>query len=232
MNFYHPSFQLNPEEYSYIISIGNKCLSRMALNDLGLAKASFPFDYIPISPFLILKYMQDQSGFLPELPYQDRNADGVWFGHFDLTPEGRPELEAKFKRRFERLKEVLASGQKVLFLYTSESDTYNEMGSRLSKGENYICIKQLVSYIHYTYPASNFDVLCIHTNDERPNEIVNGSNIYNLTVYVSGQHLSANMETHVHQTIAPYRLMVTKLLKAVFLELTQEDIDLLKNFQP
>lgn len=231
MNFYLPTVHIDPALYSHFISLGSKCLSRMALNDLGLAKASFPFDYVPISPYLILKYLQDESGFLPEQLGQDRNADGVWFGHFDITPEGRADLEETFRRRFARLREVLTSGEKILFMYTTESDIYNEFYSRLNKGENFIFLKQLMKYIQETFPTSNFDVLCVHTNDERPNEIVNGSNIYNFTVYVSNEHLSTNMETHVHTTVAPYRLLVTKFLKAIFSELTQEDIEMLQNFQ-
>lgn len=216
MNFQVPTFNLDPNTYAHIISIGNKCISRMALDELKLSKWSFPFDFIPTSPELILKYLQDSSDFLPEHPGQDRNKDAVWFGHFDLSPQGRSDLYNKFQRRFERFKTAFRSGERILLLYTSEADVYNEMMSRVNQGINYIYIKKLIRYLQQTFPSANFDVLCIHTNDERPHEQVEKTMIYNATIYVAPQHLSLNMETHVSSTIDPYRKTVTYLLQMIF----------------
>lgn len=216
MNFQDPTFHIDPTTYTHIISIGNKCISRMALDELKLSKWSFPFDFIPTSPELILKYLQDFTDFLPEHPGKDRNKDAVWFGHFDLSPQGRSDLLDKFKRRFDRFRTVFSTGGRVLLLYTSEADVYNEMMSRVNQGINYIFIKELVRYLQRTFPTSNFDVLCIHTNDERPHEQVGKTMIYNATIYVAPQHLSLNMETHVSSTIDPYRKTTTHLLRLIF----------------
>jgi len=210
-------FRINTGYYQHMISIGNKCISRIALDSLGLSKSSFPFDWVPTQPGLILKYlMNNASDFLPEKPSMDRNKDDVWFGHFDLRAVARKDLEDKFARRFERLKQCLSAGEKILFVYTTESDVYNEMKSRENKVENYNQIKNLVRYLHTTYPKAVFDVLCIHTNDEVPCEQIGNTQILNTTVYVAPEHLSMNMETHVHATVSPYRDLVTKVLKEIF----------------
>lgn len=52
------------EQLDEIISIGNKCPTAMILRDLKIYKESYPFDYIPTTPRLILKYMKDQNEFL------------------------------------------------------------------------------------------------------------------------------------------------------------------------
>jgi hypothetical protein len=192
------------------------------LDNLQISKESFPFDWIPTQPHLVIKYIQNKSISLPDTPCKDRNEDNVWFGHFDLNPESRQELEDKFVRRFQRFFDRLNSGDKILLFYTSEADVYNEMGSLINKGLNYINVKNLVKILQQQFPSSNFDVLYINTNDERPNERIGRTTIYNLTVYVDSKYISLNMETHVDYVIDPYRRLVELAFKILFFGKKQE----------
>ena len=54
----------------------------MILRELNIYKESFPFDYIPTTPHLILKYLQKQDDFYPEKGVV-RTRDQVWFGHYE-----------------------------------------------------------------------------------------------------------------------------------------------------
>lgn len=211
-----PEFKINTDDYKHFISIGNKCLSRMVLDKYKLSNASYPFDWVPTQPHLIIKYLQDHTNYLPDKPFFTRNKDNVWFGHFDLSKINRKELEDKFNRRFNRFKDTLKNGEKILFLYTTEADIYNELGSLVHKDLNYINLKVLIKYLQSSYPKSNFDLLCIHTNDERPCENINNTTIYNYTVYVPIENLSLSMETHTNDVIQPYRKMVEESAKLIF----------------
>ena len=84
MNYLKPDKFVDHREYDYIVSIGNKCPTRMILSKLNIYKESFPFDSIPTTPFLILKYLQNQEDFYPEKNVV-RTKDNVWFGHFDIN---------------------------------------------------------------------------------------------------------------------------------------------------
>ena len=84
MNYLKPTKFLNFNEYECIVSIGNKCPTAMILKKLNMYKESFPFDYIPTTPCLILKYLQNQIDFYPNKNVVRTN-DNVWFGHFDIN---------------------------------------------------------------------------------------------------------------------------------------------------
>ena len=207
---------LNRNDYCEFVSIGNKCLSRIALENNKMTTHSFPFDYVPTTPALVLRYLCNQKDFLPKDVCVDRNADGVWFGHFDLSQNSRSTLEETFSRRFKRLFDLFASGRKFCLLYTTEADVYNEMNNHIDKCVNYIFIRDIVGMIKRTFPNASFDVVAIHTNDIRMHETIDGVNIYNYTVLVSNKHISLNMETHVESTIKPYRDIVTELVGKIF----------------
>jgi hypothetical protein len=66
----------------------------MILRELNIYKESFPFDYIPTTPKLILKYLKNKNDFFPE---QNTiiNKDGVWFGHFDFINNAKRTFFAR-----------------------------------------------------------------------------------------------------------------------------------------
>ena len=125
MNYLQPTQFVDFNEYEYIVSFGNKCPTAMILKELNIYSVSFPFDYIPTTPELILKYLQSQDEFYPTKNVV-RTKDDVWFGHFDINDKYNETIE-KFKRRFARLFDILQNKKKILFVYTSEADIYNDV---------------------------------------------------------------------------------------------------------
>jgi len=92
MNYLRPKQFINFNEYDYIVSIGNKCPTAMILTELNIYKESFPFDYIPTTPKLILKYLKNNTEFFPQ-KNQILNIDNVWFGHFNLDEKYDETIE-------------------------------------------------------------------------------------------------------------------------------------------
>ena len=199
---------LNINDYEYIVSIGNKCPTAMILKKLNLYKESFPFDSIPISPFLINKYLKTQEDFYPK-KNSVCNDDGVWFGHFSIDKDYTNTIQT-FKRRFERLFDILQNKKKILFVYTSEADIYNEGNNRYN--DNYAEIQKMADYIINTYNYSQFKILCIHTNKS----FSDTNNIINYTINVAHEFLSDDASTHVEKTTSTYRNTLYNLCKEIF----------------
>jgi hypothetical protein len=208
MEYTPPQTHIDIREYEYIVSIGNKCPTTMILRELNLYKESFPFDYIPTTPALILKYLQNTKDFFPEKDVV-RTKDGVWFGHYNISNEYETTITT-FQRRFQRLFEILHQKKKILFVYTSEADVYNEMGNRYN--DNYASLNAIVDYIQTTYKYTNFKILAVHTNKSYENT----ENILNYTIHVPSQYLSDTMSTHVPEVWNTYRDILKELLKTIF----------------
>jgi hypothetical protein len=124
---------IDSSKYDAIVSIGNKCPTAMILRDLGVYRESFPFDYVPTTPKLILKYLKNSLLFYPAKG-EIRTVDNVWFGHFDVNNNYYSVVES-FNKRFDRLFHLLHNKRKILFVYTAEADIYNEMNNRYN--DNY-----------------------------------------------------------------------------------------------
>ena len=208
MNYLQPTQFVDFNEYEYIVSFGNKCPTAMILKELNIYSVSFPFDYIPTTPELILKYLQSQDEFYPTKNVV-RTKDDVWFGHFDINDKYNETIE-KFKRRFARLFDILQNKKKILFVYTSEADIYNEMNNRYN--DNYSQLAKIVEYLIKTYEYDNFKILCIHTNKT----FIDTNNILNYTINVPNNYLSDDMSTHTGETWDPYRNVLKNLLKEIF----------------
>ena len=208
MNYIKPSVFININDYDYIVSIGNKCPTAMILRDLNLYKESFPFDYIPTTPKLILKYIQDTTDFFP-VKNIVRTIDDVWFGHFNIDDRYEETMEA-FQRRFTRLLDILNNKKRILFVYTSEADIYNEMGNRYN--DNYAELCNIAEFIEQKYNYDNFTILAIHTNKYYDNT----KNIINYTINIPQEYLSDDMSTHTDQTTSPYRNILRTLIKSIF----------------
>jgi hypothetical protein len=213
MNFIRPSTFIDINEYDYIVSIGNKCPTAMILRDLNIYKESFPFDYIPTTPSLILKYLDDQTDFYPK-KNTILNKDKVWFGHFDIN-EKYEETIKTFRRRFDRLFEALRNNKKILFVYTSEADIYNEMNNRYNN--NYDDLTRIISYIIDKYDYHTFTVAAIHTNKE----FINTRNLINYTITVPEKYLSDDKSTHTSEIWTEYRSILKSLFKEIFLLMRQ-----------
>jgi hypothetical protein len=181
----------------------------MILRELGVYRESFPFDYVPTTPSLILKYLKD-----PLLSYPGKGdlvtQDGVWFGHYDTFDEYGKTVEA-FKRRFDRLFTLLCKKKRILFVYTAEADIYNELRNRYR--DNYQSLKDLCKYIETTYEYTDFKLLAIHTN----NQFESDDMIINYTIKVPDHFLSENKETNIPEVFVPYRDILKSLFKKIFL---------------
>lgn len=210
MNYGEIHTHIHSSEYDAIVSIGNKCPTAMILRDLGIYKESFPFDYVPTTPALILKYLKSPYEFYPGKG-QVYTADGLWFGHFDLHSKYDLTVEA-FKRRFDRLFFLLQERKRILFVYTSEADIYNEMNNRYN--DNYGDLLKLRRWLIETYPSTDFLILAIHTNKFFPND----TKIINYTITVDQKYLSDNKETNIPEVFEPYRNVLKSLLSKIFLD--------------
>ncbi len=208
MNYLTPTKFIDINDYEYVVSIGNKCPTSMILRELNIYKESFPFDYIPTTPCLILKYLENQEEFYPSKNVV-RTKDDVWFGHFDINDKYDETIET-FNRRFKRLFEILENKKKILFVYTTEADIYNEMNNRYN--DNYNELSKIVEYIIQTYKYDDFRVLCIHTNKS----FNDTKNIINFTINVTENYLSDDMSSHTPNTTSLYRNTVKNILKEIF----------------
>lgn len=207
MNFNKTDSTIHVSDYDCVVSIGNKCPTAMILRELQVYRESYPFDFIPTTPKLILKYFQDQTDFYPK-KHMVRTKDDVWFGHFDLETQYEDTLQ-KLKRRFNRLFTSLENKQKILFVYTSEADIYNEMGNRYH--DNYKDLCNLMEYIVIKYNYEDCDLLAIHVNKSYENT----KHIMNYTINVPEKYLSNDMSTHTSETCTIYRSVLKELLKKV-----------------
>lgn len=209
MNFIAPTVKINVKEYKHIISLGNRCPTAISLRDININRQAFPFDYITSTPALVLKYLKDQSDFFPERG-QKRNKDGCWFGHFDTTAKIDETIET-FKKRFERLFGALNNKEKILFVYSSEADIYNEFNNRYN--DNYQELLNIVSYLKEKYNYNDFTIVAAHVN-----KIYKDSeNIVNLTINVPEKYFSDDLSTYGPDTYNPYRRTLTQLFKEVFI---------------
>lgn len=209
MEYIHPSEKLNPADYECIVSFGNKCPTAMTLKDLRCYKESFPFDSIPTTPGLILKYLKDRTDFFPE-PNQIRNKDGVWFGHFNTDPNNYDATVQTFTRRFGRLFSDLENKKRILFVYTSEADVYNEMGNMYL--DNYGTLCEIRDYLRQTYAYDNFSILAIHINKT----YIDKDCMINYRINVPERYLSNDMRTHVDEVTTEYRRVLKLLMQEIF----------------
>jgi hypothetical protein len=198
---------INRNDYDAIVSIGNKCPTTDTLRSLQLYNESFPFDYVPTTPQLILKYLKDRHDFFP-VRHCERNEDDVWFGHFDIN-DHYDETITTFHRRFDRLIKLLENKKKVLFVYTSEADVYNEMGNRYHDNYNELCL--IREYVKTNY-HDRFTILAIHTNKV----YANTPHIVNYTIRVEETYLSDDMSTHIHEVVTLYRDTLKRLIRDIF----------------
>jgi len=206
MDYLKPTTHINIYDYDHVVSIGNKCITTSILRELNVYKESFPFDYIPTTPWIILKYLKNPDDFFPK-KNSVLNNDGVWFGHWNLDDKYEETIQS-FQRRFQRLYEILQNKKRVLFVYTSEADIYNEFGNRYN--DNYSELCNIREFIKNTY-HNNFTILAIHINKTYEN----AENIINYTINVPSIYLSDDKSTHNDQTCNEHKRVLNLLMKEI-----------------
>lgn len=157
---------INWTEYDEFISLGGNCPSAMTLQSLNLRKNAYPFDWCPTTPQLILKYIQDNISYYPE-PGQEYNKDGCWFGHFYYNyGNDFANMVSIIQRRFERFDQKMKEGKKILFLYQSEGDIYNQLNK--TNIDTFEGLVQLRDYLIQKYNHNNFTIAAIFVNKWYP----------------------------------------------------------------
>lgn len=106
-----------------------------------------------------VKYLKNSDSFYPK-KNNVYNGDNVWFGHFNVTDCYENTIKT-FRRRFDRLYEALKK-KKILFVYTSGGDIFNELDNRSHDNYNSLC--KLAKFIETTYKNTNFKIAAIHIN--------------------------------------------------------------------
>jgi hypothetical protein len=152
--------------------------------------------------------MKDPSDFYPEKE-NILNKDWVWVGHYNVW-DGYEDTIKGFREQFEYLISLLKEKKRLLFVYTSEADVYNEFNCRYR--DNFNDLKNLRDYIRERYDYTNFTILVIHTNkifDFEPNFI-------QYTINVDQKYLSDNGETHIKEIFNPYRNALKSILTKIF----------------
>ena len=170
----------------------------MSLKELNIYKESFPFDSISTTPALILKYLKNQDDFYPGKNIVITK-DNVNFCHFDINSKYTETIET-LKRRFMRLFDILQNNKKILFVYTSEADIYNEQNNRYN--DNYNSLNEIVKYIIETYKYNK--------------SFEDTENIINFTINVPDNYMSNDGSTRQTYIIYPYRRTLTNFLKEIF----------------
>lgn len=205
-----PICHINVANYDAIISFGNKCPTATILRDLKIYKESYPFDYIPTTAEHIYKYIVDNTDFYP-IRGSVLNKDNIWFGNFNIEDDYDNIINI-FKRRFTRLYNNLGSKKRILFVYTSEGDCWNELGNRDTN--NYAALCKIRDYIREKYKYDDFLILAVHTNKE----FTDVANIINYTIKVDTKYITNDMDIFIKNGgMDLYRETLRTLFKAIFI---------------
>ena len=207
---------IDVKKYDYFISIGDKCPTAETLKYLGLRKVSFPFDYIPSKPSLILKYLiNGLNDFFPDPQTSNEqfayNKDGIYFEHFDFSEDEYSNTVDMFTKRYKRLNEIFKQKKEtILFVYTEEGSIYNNLNKQYDN--NYNDILEIRNYLINNFNYTNFDILVISNNKIYNDEM----NIINFNINIDEEYFSNDLSTH--NIVYPiYRPLLVEMMKKIFL---------------
>ena len=132
--------------FEFYISLGLNCCNGLAFRQLELIKNSLPFDSVVSNPDIILDCFKNNFenflNFEHNGNYLDKNLEsffkdighnviqkrtnryGIFFNHY--IDKNEEEIKEIFKRRIDRLYEILKSDKKILFVYSTELCIYSK----------------------------------------------------------------------------------------------------------
>lgn len=165
---------IHDQRFDKIVSLGTDCTVGLAFKALEVKAETYPFDWI------VNHHRWLRAQFEQRLPWQidgdalevqdpaspqilADEAAGAYYYH-DFTAdrpvaEQLPEIQAKYRRRADRLNDLLDSGRRVLFLRTArENSRYPEpvgAGTSAQLGE-------LAEIIEARYPNADFHLLMLY----------------------------------------------------------------------
>lgn len=163
------------EQFDKIVSLGTDCTVGLAFKARNVKAETYPFDWI------VGHYRWVRSQFEQRVPwhidgdalevYDPANphilgddAAGAYYYH-DFTADRPvsdqlPEVQAKYRRRADRLNQLLDSGQRVLFVRTHlQNSRYPEEVS----GGKTAQIDELAGVIEGRYPNADFRILMLYS---------------------------------------------------------------------
>lgn len=203
--------------YDDYISLGNKCITTMALKHLGLKKKSYPFDYISTHPTTILELLKNNfKNFYPlDLPENYVNGHyknycrpiGIEFEHFNKNSHA--ENHEMFNRRIKRLYDTIKSDQTILFIYTTEAYIFHKE-FREKEQEHYTDLLNIIKFFKKSNPKFKFHVMAIHTNVKHKNNV---KELTNLTIECEKEFISDKAESHIEPIVSTYRSFVTQVIR-------------------
>lgn len=161
--------QAKVEKFDEIVSLGGRCQVAWQLENNGLRKYAYPFDWFTtLFPSLISFIEHNGQNFLdldkiqivgayPGDPLRLEVVDTLYgivsYHDFLSDPfmQNYTDIKNKYDRRIERFFKLLHSKKRVLFV---------RQGS--TKAE----IEELSSFIHQLYPQLNYKILAVHDSEE------------------------------------------------------------------
>jgi len=221
------------------VSLGSNCCPSLSLKDLGLKKATLPFDWIPTTLKIVIDCLETDfvdynklgnfeiiPDFNDELykfrmsnnPHFDSNYInyyGNWFVH-DLKLS-QTELIKQNTRRCDRFIELLNSPEELIFIYTNEEAIYiNEYLDRQPCYYNDLITIQNI--IINKFGKTNFKILAFFIDSNRERDYFNKTfkNTNHIICYpVNWKNFSSNGEFHIREYINPFRETITEKLRAI-----------------
>jgi hypothetical protein len=196
--------------FNEYISIGNKCISTIALKSLGLRKRSFPLDWTMSDVSLTLHLLKNNfKGWYPENVIIDgegmyRNEYGISFEHYMKKPH--KDIYETMLRRINRLYEVLNGKEPICFIYTTEANLF-EIDYRVKEDLHYSSLINMIDFFKENYPNFPFHILAVHTNTTH----INADNITNVTINTPISWISDHSESH-DKVVGTYRNIVIQTI--------------------
>jgi len=158
-------------QYEKVVTLGTDCTVGLAMNAEGLKEETYPFDWV-VSHFKFLR-SQIESGLNWEVrehnlvpregfPHiREDHETGIFYFHdFSNNPGDGSELEGialKYRRRSERLRKLMESGNPILFLRTYAGNAEAIQGGT---SEDF---STLASLIEERFPACNFTIHMLYS---------------------------------------------------------------------
>lgn len=159
------------------LSIGDRCLSAIAIYENHMRRSSYPFDYVRVSPSQVMSLFRSQFKGFYEPTDNYTNKYGIFFEHHVNHPHD--ENLSRFERRIRRFYDLLENpSQRIAFLHTTESfltQPQTEEEQRAYDKE----IVGICRYISRNFPKLDFYILslyinrqCTIPNDQLPDNMV------------------------------------------------------------
>jgi len=158
-------------EFNNIISLGQDCGVASAIRNLEYKDASYPFDWsVSLLPFITQCFQSKFSNLSNLFPKTSKGTLGktiiennIYFYHDLLfndlinNPKNIDNFNQKYKKRSERLHNLLESNNKILFIRKAANDSLND-------------IIKLKNIIKNNYPNLQFKILLLNNLNETNND--------------------------------------------------------------